>query len=900
MPSPRDYPPLPREAFDPEAFAEALGSGNPIAVFKAALKHARDYFDQQFQAGAFVRPLIFHRAQLVDAVLRAAWQRFNLDSAPIALVAVGGYGRGELHPHSDIDLLILLRQEQDLEPYRDNIESFLTFLWDINLQIGQSVRTLQECAEEAVKDITVITTLIESRTLTGPATMRSEMMELVGTAHMWPIQEFFHGKLDEQRERHDKYNNTEYNLEPNIKGSPGGLRDVQTIAWIAKRHFGGRFLEDLLDRGFLNEDEFKILLEGQTFLWQIRYGLHMLANRPEDRLLFDHQRTLAKMFGYEDDEQSLAVEKFMKDYYRCAMALAELNEMLMQHFDEDIIRACEPENILELNARFRIRNGDIEAVNDRVFQRYPWAMMEMFVLLAQNPHIRGVRASTIRLMRQDRHLIDDAFRQDIRNTSLFIELLRSPHRVFTQLKRMKRYGVLGRYLPEFGKVVGQMQHDLFHIYTVDAHTLLVVKNLRRFSQDDASLRFPVAAQVVKRLPKLELLYIAGLYHDIAKGRGGDHSVLGEEDAEEFCRRHRLSKWDTNLVGWLVRHHLMMSSVAQRHDISDPEVIQAFARKVGDRVHLDYLYALTVADIRATNPTLWNAWKDSLLRQLYDETKRVLRRGLENPIDKQDWIDDTQRQALELLQAKGIDEALARAIWGSSGDDYFLRETGQDIAWHTEAISRHPGEDPLVLIKKPSSREFEGATQVFVRTKDRANVFAASATALDSLNLSIHDARIYSSSGGYTIDTFFVLDENGKPIGDDPHLMEHIRQTVLQELSLVERYSEVIRKRTPRQLKHFAMPTRTMLTSDSKSGYTMLEVITPDRPGLLARIGRIFIEFGIQLHNAKIATLGERVEDVFFITDQQGQPLSDPELCERFQSAIREQLDAQVANTQKTL
>ena len=582
------------------------------------------------------------------------------------------------------------------------------------------------------------------------------------------------------------------------------------------------------------------------------------------------------------------------------MSLAELNEMLMQHFDEDIIRACEPESILELNPRFRIRNGDIEAVNDRVFQRTPWAMLEMFVLMAQNPHIRSVRASTIRQIRQDRLLIDDDFRQDPRNTALFLELLRSPYRVFTQLKRMKRYGVLGRYLPEFGTVVGQMQHDLFHIYTVDAHTLLVVKNLRRFSQDDAAEHFPVVAHAVKRLPKLELLYIAGLYHDIAKGRGGDHSELGEVDAEAFCRRHQLSKWDTHLVCWLVRHHLMMSSVAQRHDISDPQVIQAFARRVGDRVHLDYLYALTVADIRATNPSLWNAWRDSLLRQLYDETKRVLRRGLENPVDKQDWIDDTQRTALELLAARGIDADTAREIWGNAGDDYFLRETAQDIAWHTEAIALHPGEDPLVLIKKPSTREFEGATQIFVRTRDRANVFAASAIALDGLNLSIHDARIYSSSGGYAIDTFFVLDEHGKPIGDDPHLMEHIRRSLLQELSLVEHYPEEIRKRTPRQLKHFALPTRATLNNDSKPGYSVLEVITSDRPGLLARIGRIFIEFGIQLHNAKIATLGERVEDVFFITDLQGQPLTDVAQSESLLCAIREQLDAQVASTQKAL
>lgn len=892
MPAP-SLPPLPADALDPADFQALIArSTTPIPLFRAALTQGSQWLDQAFCQGAPIRPLIHQRATLVDTLLAAAWQRLQLPvDAGVALVAVGGYGRGELHPHSDIDILILL--EDGCEP-DGKIEGFLTLLWDINLKIGSSVRTVSQCVEEAERDLTVLTSLMESRVIIGPSTPHADMQERISPQHLWPSQEFFRAKVHEQRERHAKYNNTEYNLEPNIKGSPGGLRDIQTITWIACRHFGAGTVEEMLSHHLLTENEYQILVDAQDFLWRVRYGLHMLAKRAEDRLLFDHQRALAKMFGYEDDAQSLAVEKFMQFYYRCAIALAELNELLLQHFDEEIVRACEPEHILALNARFRVRNGDIEAINDRIFRRYPWAMMEMFVLLAQNDHIRGVRAATIRLMREHRHLINDRFRQDSRNTSLFMELLRSPRRVFTQLKRMKRYGMLGRYLPEFGRVVGQMQHDLFHIYTVDAHTLLVVKNMHRFTREKAEARFPLAVEVVRRLPKRELLYIAGLYHDIAKGRGGDHSTLGATDAAQFCQRHRLGKWDTNLVCWLVEHHLLMSSVAQKKDLSDPQVIHDFAQQVGDTVRLDYLYALTVADINATNPNLWNAWKDSLLRQLYHETRRALRHGLENQVDKQVWIDDTRKDALKLLRERGIDARRAKSIWSNSGDDYFLRESPEDIAWHTEAIAHNPGEDPLVLIKPRATGTEESATQIFVRTKDRDNVFAAAANALDSLSLNIHDARIYSSVEGYAIDTFFVLNEHGKPLGDDPALLSHIRDTLHDALQPQELRPELIQRRTPRQLKHFTQATVTSLDNDASQGYTLLEVMTSDRPGLLARLGRIFVEFGIRLHNAKIATLGERVEDMFLITTRDGQPLTDPAMMQQFQQSIREQLDQQVA------
>jgi [protein-PII] uridylyltransferase len=554
--------------------------------------------------------------------------------------------------------------------------------------------------------------------------------------------------------------------------------------------------------------------------------------------------------------------------------------------------------IVDINEHFRTYNDYIEVQSDDIFQKSPSALLEIFVLMGQSSHIKGVRASTIRLIREHRHLIDEHYRNNPRNTALFMDLMRSPYSLVTQLLRMKRYGILGRYLPEFGEIIGQMQHDLFHIYTVDAHTLSCVKNLRRFWYAGSQEKFPLVAQIVRKLPKIELLYIAGLYHDIGKGRGGDHSQLGAVDARLFCERHGLNKRDTNLVVWLVENHLQMSSIAQRQDISDPDVIREFALKVGDQLHLDHLLALTVADVNATNPTLWTSWKAQLLRQLYTETKRMLRRGLENPIDKKEWIEETQQQAIHNLAQKGFSEAEVLKIWDGRSEDYFLREKTADIEWHTEAIAHHANADePLILIRDPQDGALEGATQIFIRMRAHNNAFAAVVTLLDQLNLSIQDARLYSSSGDFTNDTYFVLNENLEPIGNDDERRTLIWQTLHDELaSNIDNFPSIAQRRTARELKHFTMPTRTSIANDIRSGTTMLEVISPDRPGLLARIARVFVEFGVKLYNAKIATLGERVEDIFFITDQEGNALSDPDFCSQLQATICAQLDQQVAKT----
>jgi [protein-PII] uridylyltransferase len=888
---------IPTNVFDAELFARSLKSSkSPIPLLKKNIDRTSDYFYQQYQQGCYIRDLIWGRARFIDQLLAACWQLFDWgDADNISLVAVGGYGRGELHPHSDIDLMVLLLDSEALQQHQQNISDFVTLLWDTNLEIGHSVRTVSQCHKEAAKDITVVTNLMESRRLIGPESLQQAMMAEIGPDKMWPSQAFFRAKWNEQIERHRKHGNSEYVLEANIKNSPGGLRDIQMIGWIAKRHFGIKRIEQLVELGFLDQHEMEIFNNGMDIMWRVRYALHMISGREEDRLLFDHQRTMAKMAGYEDDSAKMAVEQFMQHYYRSAMSLGQLNDVVMQHFDETILRACEAENVYEVNLRFRVRNGHIEVTNDKVFEKNPSALMEIFVLMAQNPHIDGARASTIRLIRKSLDLIDDDFRGDQRNARYFMEVLRSPEKVALQLRRMLRFGVLGMYLPEFGRIIGQMQHDLFHIYSVDAHTMEVVKNIRRFQYPEAYNEYPLAAKIVQQIPKLELLYIAGLYHDIAKGRGGDHSTLGVVDARAFCQRHEMGNRDTNLICWLVEHHLLMSAVAQRQDISDPDVINAFAAAVGDSNYLNYIYLLTVADINATNPTLWNSWRASLLRQLYVETKRALRRGLEQPVDKIDWVIDSQRQAIAKLDEFGYDEQEVREVWGDTGEEYFLREQVDDIVWHTKAISRHNNtHEPLVLLKESGGEDTEGATQIFVHTHHQDELFALLASGLEQLDLNILDARIYRSDNEYTLNTFFVLDNNGQTIGNDPQRINHIKEFLVDHIKHSDEYLDGIKKRTPRQMRLFSVPTRTTLFTDMAGTHSVLEVITPDRPGLLARLSKIFLDFDILLQNAKITTLGERVEDVFFITDKNQNPIEDPELCAAIQTAICKELDEQAA------
>ncbi|NBC13780.1 MAG: [protein-PII] uridylyltransferase, partial [Gammaproteobacteria bacterium] len=593
-----------------QAAAGAAGEANVIAAYKSELAEARAALFARYERGEPVAELVGRWSREIDRLVAAAWQRFLPESEAAAVVAVGGYGRSELHPSSDIDLLILVGDDA-AERLAEVIGSLVIFLWDIGLEIGHSVRTVDDCRFEAADDITVVTNLLEARLIDGDAELFERMRHAVGPDSIWPSEAFFAAKRAEQRKRRHKYGDTAYNLEPNIKENPGGLRDIQMIAWVAKRHFGAESLHQLVDEGFLTESEYLALREGQALLWRIRFALHRLTGRREDRLLFDYQRTLADELGFTDLGDNLAVEQFMQQYYRAVMELNRLNEMLMQLFQEAILLHDQIGPPEPINKRFQVRSGYLEVTHPQVFARSPFALLEIFLVLQQHPELQGVRASTIRLIREHRHRIDDDFREDVRARSLFMEILRQPQGVTAALRRMNSYGVLAAYVPAFANIVGRMQYDLFHVYTVDEHTLRLLRNLRRFTIPEHNGEFPLCSAIAQRIPKLELLYLAGLFHDIAKGRGGDHSVLGAREAWDFCQLHYLSEYDSRLVAWLVEHHLLMSMTAQRKDISDPLVVQTFAEQVTDANRLDYLYLLTIADSRATNPKRWNSWKNAL-------------------------------------------------------------------------------------------------------------------------------------------------------------------------------------------------------------------------------------------------------------------------------------------------
>lgn len=892
-------PPAPAPGLDERAIFDATrfdagiaAQGYTLAAFRSALRSGDEALRGAFARGVPVQLLVAARARLIDGLLLRLWQRHvGNGTTELALVAVGGYGRGELHPGSDVDLTVLLTGAGAGERFRSGLETFLTALWDMGLEVGHSVRTVEDCVREGAADVTVATNLMEARLLAGSLPLFEAMRAATGPDRIWPIRRFFEAKIQEQKRRYHRYHETAYNLEPNVKEGPGGLRDLQTVAWVAKRHFGATTLHGLVDHGFLTVAEHESLLQCQHFLWQVRFALHTIAGRREDRLLFDHQQTVARMLGYADRGHDLAVEQFMQRYYRSIMELSRLNEMLLQLFEEVILLAADPGEPVPINRRFQSRKGYLEVVRPSVFRRTPTALLEVFLLLQQHPELKGVRASTVRLIRDHRYLIDDRFRSDLRARSLFMEILRQPHGVTRQLRRMNRYGVLAAYLPEFGAIVGRMQYDLFHTYTVDQHTLFVVRNLRRFYVPRFRHEFPHCSEIMERIPKPELLYIAGIFHDIGKGRGGDHSDLGAHDAEVFCRNHGLGEFDTHLVGWLVRHHLLMSLTAQKKDIHDPEVVSEFARSIGEQLRLDYLYLLTVADIRATNPKLWNNWREALLRELYEATRRTLRRGPSNPVDKDERVREVQTLAREKLRYRSIVDDRIDTVWGAFSDDYFLRHTVDEIVWHTRAVLKKADDGrALVLGREDAAR---GGTSIFIYTRDQDHLFALVTSLLDQLGLTVLDARIITSRNGYSLDSFTVMEDSGQPITGRPRIKEILR-SLRRELNRGGARPVGSTRRPDRALKHFPTPTRISFVDDDANGRTILELVTADRPGLLSRVGQAFVECGIRLQNAKIATLGARAEDTFFITGHDNRPLRDAQEFMRLRDALLRHLDAPVS------
>ncbi len=867
-------------------FPSELINPTLIKLLKVAVTAIDENLKEIYQDGCDVNTIVYGRSWLIDQIIYSIYSHLFKDiNQEIALIAVGGYGRGELHPRSDIDLMILLKEEEN-QNTKDLLEKFLTLLWDIRLEIGHSVRTIDECVDESSKDITVATNIMEARLLAGSETLFATMNEKTSAGHIWDSKSFFQAKLEEQIQRNGKFNDTAYNLEPNLKESRGGLRDIQMIGWVAKRHFNANSLHDLVKEGFLLEDELNTLLTGQHLLWRIRCSLHYLAGRREDRLLFDYQRELADEFGFKDNKENSkneAIEQFMQQYYRTVIELEHLNEMLLQHFREAIIYADDDSEAELINDSFQVRNGYIETTKESVFKDNPCAILELFIILQNYPEIQGVRAGTIRQIRQYKYLIDDKVRQSPRARQLFMKIMTGSRGVTHELKRMNRYGILAAYIPAFDSIVGRMQYDLFHAYTVDQHTLFVIRNMRRLSVTEYCHEFPLASGVFQHLPNSELLYLSGLFHDIAKGRHGDHSKLGAIDAKEFCDSHGLPKKDGNLVSWLVKSHLIMSMTAQRKDISDPDVISTFAKRVKTLERLDYLYLLTISDIRATNPKQWNDWKDKLLGELYHKTASFLNKnsGLKNlnqQSDKESYISEIQTASLRRLELQGIDSHQANELWKTFNKEYFQSHTYGQITWHTSLIinaRQHAAKQRQTLVMpliKTRVHESSNSIQLLIYMKDRDRIFYDVVTALGKCEVDIVNAQVLNASDGYALQTFRLA-----PVNINNSVMSVVAEHI------IDRLQESLQNNTDatpaslsssRKHKYFTSPTVVSFKNVNDNNATRVKIETIDRTGVLINIAKTFVDNKIRLLNARITTAGEKAIDHFVISTMQDTALSD--------------------------
>jgi [protein-PII] uridylyltransferase len=822
---------------------------------KQRLKSERQLVIADFRANGKPEKLLRALRQSVDGVLADAWRAAGLPD-DTALVGVGGFGRGELFPFSDIDLLILLGRPAD-PATTAKLEGLVQLLWDLGLEIGHSIRTVDECLTESAADITVQTSLLEARLVTGSEPLFAELQRRYDAA-MDP-QAFFHAKTAEMRLRHAKYEYTPFSLEPNVKESPGGLRDLQVILWVAKAAGLANSWGQLAMRGLITREEARQLMEKERAFKDIRIRLHLQTNRREDRLVFDVQTAIAESLGLSATGEGMdarrASEVLMQRYYWAAKAVTQLNTILLQNIEAQLFP--QPSVPVPINPRFNEVNGFIDIAADDTFEQTPSAVLELFAVMTERPDIKGVTARTMRALWHARTLIDDAFRRDPANRALFLRILQAPQGLVHALRRMNDLGILGRYLPNFRRIIGQMQHDLFHVYTVDQHIMMVVRNMRRFTMTEHAHEYPFCSQLIANFRDRWLLYVAALFHDIAKGRGGDHSELGKVDALAFCRDHALSEEDTELVVFLVEHHLTMSQVAQKQDLSDPEVVQAFARMVRDERHLTALYLLTVADIRGTSPKVWNAWKAKLLEDLYRMTLRVLG-GEPHSADRE--LRARQQEALATLRLFGLAPHAHEALWKQLDVAYFLRHDASDIAWQTRCLHDKLGL-PRPVVKSRLAPIGEGL-QVTVYVKDQPDLFARICGYFDRKNFSILDAKIHTTKDGYALDTFLVTEEHfAGNYRDIINLIEHELTDVLVRQ---EPLSPPLRGRLSRMSRTFPIQPTVDMHPDERGQFWLLSIAANDRTGLLYSIASVLARYRINLHTAKIMTLGERVEDVFLI------------------------------------
>ena len=808
-----------------------------------------------------IRVLLRKLSTLAGALLHTLWQRAQLP-ADMALVAVGGFGRDQLFPYSDVDVLLLMPDGSAPEAgseLRTRLEGFIGSCWDAGLEIGSSVRTVAECLAESAGDVTVQTSLLESRLVCGNAALFAEFQRQY-RLQMNP-QAFLVAKTLEMRQRHNKYENTPYSLEPNCKESPGGLRDLQMILWVAQAAGLGRNWKELAASGMATAFEVRQIERNEAVLCLIRARLHAAAGRHEDRLVFDLQTAVAESFGYRSqapDGSRLpmrASESLMRRYYWAAKAVSQLSQILLLNIEERLNPSThEPRPI---NERFFEKAGLIEVASDDLYERDPHAILETFLLYQTTVGLKDLSARTLRALYNARGVMDGAFRRDPVNRAKFMRILQQPSGITHSMRLMNQTSVLGRYMWVFRGIVGQMQHDLFHVYTVDQHILMVLRNVRRFFMAEHAHEYPFCSQLAGGWDKPWILYVAALFHDIGKGRGGDHSQIGAVEVRRFCRQHGVDREDARLIEFLVSEHLSMSRIAQKEDLSDPDVIAAFAQRVGNERYLTALYLLTVADIRGTSPKVWNAWKGKLLEDLYRATLRTL--GGRAP-DAAAEIEARKREALVLLALSALPFEAHKALWATLDVSYFMRHEAADIAWHTRHLSRHVGTArPVVRARQSLAGD---GLQVMVYAADQADLFARICGYFDRAGFSILDARVHTANNGYALDTFQVVASS--QAGHYRELTHMVESDLVRVIEAGGPLPEPTRRRVSRRVKSFPVAPRVTLRPDEKAQRWLLAISASDRAGLLYLVARILAQHHLSVQLAKVSTLGERVEDTFLV------------------------------------
>jgi [protein-PII] uridylyltransferase len=841
-------------------------STEQIKTWRSELKAQQSALEQTFLKNTNPASLLKKHTKLIDNLLRKVWQYSDLNNE-ITLIAVGGYGRQALFPYSDIDLLILMPDNPSAAQNK-KIEALVGVLWDLGLNIGHSVRTLQECISEAADDATVQTNLLESRLICGSKVIYTQFF--IEIKQQLNAATFLDAKMAEQNKRHAKFNDTGYSLEPNIKESPGGLRDIHTILWLAQSQGLGNNWLELAKNGVISESELSEIKRHERNLNTLRIRLHYLAKRREDRLLFDFQNDLASSLGLVNTPSKRASEQLMQSYYRSVRYINLINEILLKSF---AIRSVAKASSTVINARFIAQNKWLEAVTPDLFQNQPSAILECFLLLQQHPELEGFSPLLLRQLQDATKLITKAFRESTENQALFLTILKQQYGVHQSMRRMNRYGVLGKYIPAFGKIIGQMQHDLFHVYTVDEHTLKLLANLRRFSKPQLAHEFPLCSQLFADFKQPHLLYLAAIFHDIAKGRGGDHSELGKKDAKRFCELHQLPEEDTKLVVWLVEKHLQLSKVAQKSDLSDPAVIAQFAKLMKNETYLIALYLLTVADIRATSPAVWNAWKAKLLESLFLETRRAIN---DPSFSVKNAISERQDQARVKLKKYGLSASAYAVFWNNVGEAYFSRFNSHEIAWQTRLLIPHVLTE-VPIVRAHLSRDGDGI-EVMIYTRAHQTLFARICNFFDRIGYSIGQAKIYTTNHDYALNTFIVLHESATEISYTG-LIKHIEENLRDKILTTSPVENPIQGRLNRQVKHMPITTEVIFDTIPECSYQMFDIIAGDQPGLLANIAFVLIAHDIKVHHAKINTLGNRAEDSFLISDKHNKPLSNIKLAQ---------------------